>query len=300
MIDKLKGTGVALITPFKQDYSIDYESLERIIEYVLYNRVDYLVVMGTTAETPTLNSDEKNELAAFIRETVKDRVPLVYGIGGNNTSEVLSSIQKADLHRYDAILSVTPYYNKPQQEGLYKHFMAIAEASPLPVILYNVPSRTGVNMTAETTVSLARANSKFCAVKEASGNLEQIAKIIKDKPEDFLVISGDDNLTLPILAIGGSGVISVVANVLPASTSTMVKWGLEEVFNEARKIHLALLEFTQMLFANGSPAGIKAALASLGLCEEVLRLPLVPVSPELRLKIKQSLQTLLSTPKNTL
>ncbi|HAW58489.1 MAG TPA: 4-hydroxy-tetrahydrodipicolinate synthase [Bacteroidales bacterium] len=300
MIDKLKGTGVALITPFKQDYSIDYESLERIIEYVLYNRVDYLVVMGTTAETPTLNSDEKYELAAFIRETVKDRVPLVYGIGGNNTSEVLTSIQKADLHRYDAILSVTPYYNKPQQEGLYKHFMAIAEASPLPVILYNVPGRTGVNMTAETTVSLARANSKFCAVKEASGNLEQIAKIIKDKPEDFLVISGDDNLTLPILAIGGSGVISVVANVLPASTSTMVKWGLEEVFNEARKIHLALLELTQMLFANGSPAGIKAALASLGLCEEVLRLPLVPVSPELRLKIKQSLQTLLSTPKNTL
>jgi len=300
MIDKLKGTGVALITPFKQDYSIDYESLERIIEYVLYNRVDYLVVMGTTAETPTLNSDEKNELAAFIRETVKDRVPLVYGIGGNNTSEVLTSIQKADLHGYDAILSVTPYYNKPQQEGLYKHFMAIAEASPLPIILYNVPGRTGVNMTAETTVSLARANSKFCAVKEASGNLEQIAKIIKDKPEDFLVISGDDNLTLPILAIGGSGVISVVANVLPASTSTMVKWGLEEVFNEARKIHLALLEFTQMLFANGSPAGIKAALASLGLCEEVLRLPLVPVSPELRLKIKQSLQTLLSTPKNTL
>ena len=300
MKNKLKGTGVAFINPFKQDYSIDYESLGKIIEYVLYNQVDYLVVMGTTAETPTLSWEEKLELAAFARETVKGRVPLVYGIGGNNTSEVVASIRKADMHGYDAILSVTPYYNKPQQEGLYKHFMAIAEASPMPVILYNVPGRTGVNMTAETTLNLARSNSKICAIKEASGNLEQIAKIIKDKPQDFLVISGDDNLTLPILAIGGNGVISVVANVLPASFSTMVRWGLEEVFTEARKIHLALFEFTQYLFANGSPAGIKAALASLGMCEEVLRLPLVPVTPELRSKIKQSLQNILNKQKNTI
>ncbi len=293
MKDILKGTGVALITPFKEDLSIDFASLEKIIHYVTQQGVDYLVVMGTTGETPTLQPEEKKALAAFVREINKGRLPLVYGLGGNNTTEVCKQLRQTEMHDYQAVLSVTPYYNKPQPEGLYRHFMAVAEASPLPVILYNVPGRTGVNMTAETTLRLAHASSKFCAIKEASGNLDQMAKILKEKPDDFLLISGDDNLTLHILAMGGSGVISVVANVLPGLFSRMVHRALEGKFEEAAHMHLNLFEFTQLLFAGGSPAGAKAALASMGLCNETLRLPLVPVTSELKQKIEQTLQTLI-------
>lgn len=293
MKDILKGTGVALVTPFSEDFSIDYPSLEKIIHHVSNQGVDYLVVMGTTGETPALLSDEKKELAGFVKEVNRGRLPLVYGLGGNNTQEVCRQLEEADLQGYQAVLSVTPYYNKPQQEGLYRHFMAVAEASPLPVILYNVPGRTGVNMLAETTLRLAHASPKFCAIKEASGNLDQMAKILKEKPEDFLLISGDDNLTLHILAMGGTGVISVVANVLPGLFSQLVNAALEGNFAEAARIHLQMFEFTNLLFAGGSPAGAKAALASMGLCQEVLRLPLVPVSAELKQKIEQTLQTLI-------
>lgn len=292
MKDILKGTGVALITPFKEDFSIDFGALEKIIKYVTDNGVDYLVVMGTTGETPSLHADEKIELAAFVREVNGDRLPLVYGLGGNNTAEVCDKLKKTDMQGYQAVLSVTPYYNKPQQEGLHRHFMAIAEASPLPIILYNVPGRTGVNMLAETTLRLAHSSKKFCAIKEASGNLDQMAKILKDKPDGFLLISGDDNLTLPIISMGGAGVISVVANVLPGPLSKMVHLALEGHFAEAASIHLKLFEFTNLLFAGGSPSGAKTAMAHLGLCKEILRLPLVSVTPELKQKIKQTLQTL--------
>lgn len=293
MKDILKGTGVALVTPFSEDFSIDYPSLEKIIHHVSNQGVDYLVVMGTTGETPALLPDEKKELAGFVKEVNRGRLPLVYGLGGNNTQEVCRQLKEANLEGYQAVLSVTPYYNKPQQEGLYRHFIAVAEASPLPVILYNVPGRTGVNMMAETTLRLAHASKKFCAIKEASGNLDQMAKILKEKPEDFLLISGDDNLTLHILAMGGAGVISVVANVLPGLFSQLVSAALKGNFAEAARIHLQMFEFTNLLFAGGSPAGAKAALASLGLCQDVLRLPLVPVNAELKQKIEQTLQTLI-------
>ncbi|MGC8865391.1 MAG: 4-hydroxy-tetrahydrodipicolinate synthase [Bacteroidales bacterium] len=293
MKDILKGTGVALVTPFKEDSSIDYASLEKIIHHVSNHGVDYLVVMGTTGETPTLLSNEKKELAGFVKEINRNRLPLVYGLGGNNTQEVCRQMKEFDLQGYQAVLSVTPYYNKPQQEGLYRHFMAIAEASPLPVILYNVPGRTGVNMLAETTLRLAHSSTRFCAIKEASGNLDQMAKILKEKPKDFLLISGDDNLTLHILGMGGVGVISVVANVVPGMFSQLVNAALQGNFADAARIHLQLFEFTNLLFVGGSPAGAKAALASMGLCQEVLRLPLVPVNAELRNKIEQTLQTLI-------
>ncbi|MEJ5301904.1 MAG: 4-hydroxy-tetrahydrodipicolinate synthase [Bacteroidales bacterium] len=292
MKDILRGTGVALITPFKEDFSIDFDALEKIIKYVTDNGVDYLVVMGTTGETPSLHAHEKKELAAFVREVNGDRLPLVYGLGGNNTAEVCDKLKTTDFQGYQAILSVTPYYNKPQQEGLYRHFMAIAEASPLPIILYNVPGRTGVNMLAETTLRLAHSSKKICAIKEASGNLDQMAKILKDKPDEFLLISGDDNLTLHILSMGGAGVISVVANVLPAPFSKMVHLALEGQFAEAANIHLKLFEFTNLLFAGGSPAGAKVAMAHLGLCKDILRLPLVSVTPDLKQKIEQTLQTI--------
>ncbi|NPV36277.1 MAG: 4-hydroxy-tetrahydrodipicolinate synthase [Bacteroidales bacterium] len=292
MKDILRGTGVALITPFKEDFSIDFDAIEKIIKYVTDNGVDYLVVMGTTGETPSLHAHEKKELAAFVREVNGDRLPLVYGLGGNNTAEVCDKLKTTDFQGYQAILSVTPYYNKPQQEGLYRHFMALAEASPLPIILYNVPGRTGVNMLAETTLRLAHSSKKICAIKEASGNLDQMAKILKDKPDEFLLISGDDNLTLHILSMGGAGVISVVANVLPAPFSKMVHLALEGQFAEAANIHLKLFEFTNLLFAGGSPAGAKVAMAHLGLCKDILRLPLVSVTPDLKQKIEQTLQTI--------
>ena len=294
MTNDWKGTGIALVTPFREDGAIDYSALEKIIDYQICNHAGYLVVMGTTGETATLTAEEKKQLAGFVKETVKSRVPLVYGLGGNYTSALIENIRQTDFSGYSALLSVTPYYNKPQQEGLFRHFLEVAGVSPIPVILYNVPGRTGVNLTAETTLRLARASGKFCAIKEASGNLDQMAMILKERPKDFLLLSGDDNLTLPILAMGGDGVISVVANVFPGPFSHMVNLSLEGDFRQARRIHLDLFEFTNLLFANGSPAGAKAALAGMGFCQEILRLPLVPVSPEYKDKITNLMKTILS------
>ncbi len=282
-----KGLGVAMVTPFKADYSIDYPAIDRLIEYLLTNGVSYLVVQGTTAETATLTDTEKRELADYIIKKVNRRVPIVLGIGGNDTHRVIESYQKFDLFGVDAILSVTPYYNKPTQKGIYLHFKTIAEATRLPLIVYNVPGRTGVNMTAETTLKLAHDfQSRIIAVKEASGNLNQMSYILRDRPKGFLVLSGDDGLTLPQMAIGADGVISVLGNCAPAQFSRLVNLALQGNFADAAPIHLELLELIDLLFAEGNPSGIKAALNALGIIENVLRLPLAPVGESTYEKIK--------------
>lgn len=280
------GTGVAIITPFKQDFSIDYNALERQIEHLISNKIDYIVLLGTTGESVTLSEYEKAELIKFVIQKVDQRVPIVLGIGGNNTQSVIEKIRKTDFEHISAILSVAPYYNKPTQEGLYQHFKAIASASPVPVILYNVPGRTGSNIKAETTVRLANDFKNIIAVKEASGDMSQAMYIVKNKPADFLVISGEDALTLPLISIGFSGVISVVANAFPAEFSEMVQLALNNNVKDAEKIHYKLLEFIDTLFIEGNPAGIKEALLILGITENYLRLPLVPVSAQTHEKLK--------------
>jgi len=288
--NKFIGTGVAIITPFKDDLSIDFPAIERHVEYLISNGVNYLVILGTTGESVTQSDYEKNEVVKFIIEKVDNRVPLVLGIGGNSTNSVIDKIQKSDFKRIDAILSVSPFYNKPTQEGIYQHFKAIAEASPVPIILYNVPSRTGSNMTAETTLKLAHEFENIIAIKEASGNISQAMYILKDKPKDFLVISGEDALTLPLISTGVSGVISVVANALPKEFSTMVNLALENKIDKAQKIHYKILEFIDTLFIESNPAGVKAALKILNIVENNLKLPLTPVSE----KTYQKLENLLS------
>ncbi|PIV62068.1 MAG: 4-hydroxy-tetrahydrodipicolinate synthase, partial [Bacteroidetes bacterium CG02_land_8_20_14_3_00_31_25] len=285
-----KGTGVALVTPFNSDKSIDYESLQKLVEYVINGGVDYLVVMGTTAENPTLNSIEKQSVIKFIVEKNNKRVPIVLGVGGYDTNAVIENIKQVNVNEIDAILSVTPYYNKPNQNGLYEHFSAITKNSPLPIILYNVPGRTGVNISASTTLNLAKNFNNIIAIKEASGNIEQIMEIIEKKPIGFEVISGDDRLTLPLVSVGAIGVISVVANALPKDYSNMVKLSLEGKFLEAKKLHYKLLEFNRLIFAEGSPAGVKCALKKLNIIKNYLRLPLVPVSDELSMKIENILK----------
>lgn len=285
MRDVLQGTGVALVTPFDQNKKIDFPALERLVEYVIAGGVDYLVALGTTAETPTLSCEEKKEVADFIRKQNNGRLPLVYGIGGNCTDNVVAQIKDYDLDGVDAILSVTPYYNKPSQEGIYQHYKAVAEASPKPVILYNVPGRTGVNMTAETTLRLARDFKNIAAVKEASCSVSQMSYILRDKPEGFMVISGDDNMALPLVALGGSGVISVAANVFPKTVSQMINSCLKGDFAEASAIQSDLLECVEALFEEGNPVGVKAALAQKGIMHNELRLPLVPCSTGLYEKI---------------
>jgi len=285
-----KGTGVALVTPFNSDKSIDYESLQKLVEYVINGGVDYLVVMGTTAENPTLNSIEKQSVIKFIVEKNNKRVPIVLGVGGYDTNAVIENIKQVNVNEIDAILSVTPYYNKPNQNGLYEHFSAITKNSPLPIILYNVPGRTGVNISASTTLNLAKNFNNIIAIKEASGNIEQIMEIIEKKPIGFEVISGDDGLTLPLVSVGAIGVISVVANALPKDYSNMVKLSLEGKFLEAKKLHYKLLEFNRLIFAEGSPAGVKCALKKLNIIKNYLRLPLVPVSDELSMKIENILK----------
>ncbi|MCB2195983.1 MAG: 4-hydroxy-tetrahydrodipicolinate synthase [Bacteroidetes bacterium] len=287
---KFSGTGVAIITPFKKDLSIDFEGLEKQIEHLIANGINYLVVLGTTGESVTQTEDEKKQLVAFIKEKVDNRIPIVLGVGGNNTQAVVDQIQKTDFDQIDAILSVAPYYNKPSQEGLYQHFKAIAEACPVDVILYNVPGRTGSNIKAETTLRLAHDFKNIVAVKEASGDFSQAMYIIKDKPEDFIVISGEDALTLPLMATGVSGVISVVANAFPKEFSSMVQFALNNDFAEAEKIHYRLLELIDNLFIEGNPAGIKAALEILGIIENNLRLPLVKVSNKTYEKIDELIQ----------
>ncbi len=268
--------GVALITPFKSDESIDFDALARLVEYQIKNGTDYLVVCGTTAETPTLTEQEKEEITRFVIQIAAGRLPIVLGVGGNNTKAVVDKLQNSDFSGIDAILSVTPYYNKPSQEGLYQHYAAIAKASPLPVILYNVPGRTGVNMLASTTLRLAKEFPVICAIKEASGNFTQIDDIIKNKPEEFMVISGDDGITFPLITLGAVGVISVIGNAFPKEFSRMVRLALQGDYNSSRQIHHRFTELIELLFVEGNPAGVKSMLAVMDYIENVLRLPLVP------------------------
>ena len=285
--NKFIGTGVAITTPFKADLSIDFPSLEKHLEHLISNGINYLIVLGTTGEAVTLFDSEKEELINFIKEKVNKRIPIVLGVGGNNTQAVLNKINETDFNGIDAILSVSPYYNKPTQEGIYQHFKAIAETSPVPVILYNVPERTSSNINAETTLRLAHDFKNIVAIKEASGDLSQAMYIIKDKPKDFIVLSGEDKLCLPLMAIGVSGVISVVANAYPKEYSSMVQLALQNNFKDAEKIQYQLLELIDYLFIEGNPAGVKEALSVMGIIEKTVRLPLVSVGKKTSLKIKE-------------
>lgn len=278
MKKNFRGAGVALITPFKADQTIDFDGLGKIVDSQLENKIDYLVILGTTAETATLRQGEKQQVVNFVCDRVYGRVPIVVGIGSNNTRTVIEDMLAMDLSKVDAILSVVPYYSKPTQEGIYQHYMAISNASPLPVILYNVPGRTGVNMSAETTLRLAHASEKIVATKEASGNINEITKILRDKPAGFSVISGDDTMIVPIVALGGQGVISVAANVVPKTIADLTHFALDGDFKKAAQLQLNLQRICDALFVEGNPAGAKAALNSVGTIENILRLPLVPVS----------------------
>ena len=287
---ELKGTGVALITPFTADNQVDVPALERIVEYVIAGGVEFIVALGTTSEAPTLTKEEKQLVCNTIVRVNNKRVPLVIGIGGNNTQNVLDEIKHTQLDDFGAILSVTPYYNKPSQAGMYAHFAAIAQASPLPIILYNVPGRTGVSMTAETIVSLATNFSNITAVKEASGNLVFDMQLLKQLPAGFTFLSGDDGTTLPSVYMGGKGAISVIGIAYPAEFSQMVRLGLEGKVAEANQLHYGLLPKIGLAFKEGNPIGIKAILAAKGLCEPYVRLPLVEASAELKKEVAANVQ----------
>ncbi len=280
-----KGLGVALVTPFRENGSVDYNGLQKLIELQVNNGTDYLVVQGTTGESATLSASEKIAVLDYIAEINAKRLPIVLGVGGNNTSSVAQQLEHLDTSHVDGILSVSPYYNKPSQQGIVAHYRTIANATDLPIILYNVPGRTGSNVLAETTLELASDVKNIVAVKEASGNLEQIMSIIKNKPDGFLVLSGDDALTLPHLTIGGDGVISVVANAFPKRFSTLVHAALEGDLNLAREKHYELIEIIQQLFVDGNPGGIKHVLSLLNICEDHLRLPLVKVNEKTAKKL---------------
>ena len=288
----ITGAGVALVTPFDSNGNVDYTALSRVTEFTLANGIDFLVALGTTAETPTLEKEEKQKIVREILDTNKGRVPVVIGIGGNDTRAVVRQIKEQSFEGIDYLLNVAPYYNKPGQKGLYMHFSEIAESSPVPVIIYNVPGRTGSNISAETTLRLANDRKNIVATKEASGNLDQIMAILRDRPEGFGVLSGDDALTYPIVALGGEGVISVMANACPDRMSKMVKKLRDNELAQARKLHFEMLELIQMIFAEGSPAGIKNALKQLGLCEDYVRLPLTTVSEALEARIREYLKKL--------
>ena len=287
---ELKGTGVALITPFTADNLVDVPALERIVEYVIAGGVEFIVALGTTSEAPTLTKEEKQLVCNTIVRVNNKRVPLVIGIGGNNTQNVIDEIKHTQLDDFVAILSVTPYYNKPSQAGMYAHFAAIAQASPLPIILYNVPGRTGVSMTAETIVSLATNFSNITAVKEASGNLVFDMQLLKQLPAGFTFLSGDDGTTLPSVYMGGKGAISVIGIAYPAEFSQMVRLGLEGKVAEANQLHYGLLPKIGLAFKEGNPIGIKAILAAKGLCEPYVRLPLVEASAELKKEVAANVQ----------
>ena len=284
--------GVALITPFNEDGTIDFPALARLIEYQIQNGIDYLVALGTTAETPTLTEDEKARVRAFIIEKVNGRVPIVLGLGGNNTNAIVENLKTQNFDGIDAILSVVPYYNKPSQEGIYRHYKAIASATKLPVILYNVPGRTGVNMTAETTLRLARDFDNIVAIKEASGNITQMDDIIKNKPSDFMVISGDDGITFPLITLGAVGVISVIGNAFPREFSRMVRLARNGDYASALTIHHRFTELFSLLFVDGNPAGVKCLLHAMGYIQNQLRLPLVPTRITTYEKIRDVLQKL--------
>ncbi len=272
-----KGLGIALITPFCEDGSVDYDSLKRLVQYQLDNGADFFCILATTGETPTLTADEKSKIKNLVVDIVQARVPILMGCGGYNTLAVVEELKTGDFKGIDGILSVCPYYNKPSQEGLYQHFKAIAAATELPVVLYNVPGRTGVNMTAETTVRLARDCKNIVAIKEASGKLEQVDEIIKNKPRDFDVISGDDALTFPMVSCGAVGVISVIGNALPKEFSKMIRLQMRGEYDPARKIHHRFIDLFSLLFVDGNPAGVKAMLHEMGFIQNKLRLPLVPM-----------------------
>jgi 4-hydroxy-tetrahydrodipicolinate synthase len=284
------GTGVAIVTPFRKDGSVDFKALEKLVENLVKGKVEYIVALGTTGESATLNKEEKAAVTEHILDIVDNRIPVVIGIGGNNTAEVVHCIEQADLSRLAGVLSVSPYYNKPTQEGIYQHYKAISDASPLPIIVYNVPSRTNSNITAETTLRLANDFENISAIKEASGNMGQIMHILKYKPKEFQVISGDDLVTLPIIALGGEGVISVVANAFPKDFSEMTRQALKGNFAEARKLHYKLTEIIDLLFADGSPGGIKAVLEIMGVCSNILRLPLVPINKKVYAALQEEVK----------
>lgn len=289
---RLKGTGVALITPFRKDCSVDFLSLDKLLKHVKENGADYLVVLGTTGESATLNKEEKNAILNFVIESNDKKLPVIAGFGGNSTNDVVNSIKHYNFSGIDAILSVTPYYNKPNQRGLYSHYKAIAEISPVPVILYNVPGRTSVNMTAETVLQLANDFKNIIAVKEASGNFEQIMTISKYRPFDFLVISGDDLITLPLISCGIDGVISVAANAFPSMFTNLVNFAIKGKFKEAWDIQQKLIEIMNSLFVEGNPAGVKAALKIQGICQDFVRLPLVPLSKNTYNKLAKQIEDL--------
>src|SRR5664279_1163753 len=283
----LRGTGVAIITPFKKDGSVDYHALEKLIDHLIKNGVEYNVTLGTTGETPTLTKDETIEIVNCTFDKVNKRVPVVVGIGGNNTSQLLDSLKYMPLDQATAILSSSPNYNKPSQEGLFQHYKVFSEAAPKPVLLYNVPGRTGSNITAETTIRLARECKNVVGIKEASGIMVQCMHILKDRPEDFLVVSGDDHLALPLIACGMDGVISVAANCFPKDFSELIRLSLSLNFPAASKLQYKLLDGIDLLFAENNPAGVKCFLSEMGLIENVVRLPLVPLSSPLHQKVKE-------------
>lgn len=287
-----KGLGVALITPFTKNGEVDYSSLKRLVEYQIQNGADFLCILATTSEAPCLSKEEKQKIKDLIVEISSKRVPILMGCGGNNTKAVIEELQTLDLTGIDGVLSVCPYYNKPSQEGLYRHFMAISEASPLPVVLYNVPGRTGVNLKPETTVRLANDSTNIVAIKEASGSLEQVDEIIKNKPADFDVLSGDDALTFSMVASGAAGAISVIGNALPKEFSRMIRLEFKGEYEPARKIHHSFTELYSLLFVDGNPAGVKALLHEMGFIENVLRLPLVPTRLTTLQKITNILKAL--------
>lgn len=286
---KLIGTGVAIVTPFTKSGKVDVTALEKLVKHLHTGKVEYIVVMGTTGESVTLSKEEKQIVIDTVVKVNAKKLPLVLGIGGNNTLEVVETIKKTDLSSFEAILSVAPYYNKPNQEGYYQHYKAVSNATKKDIILYNVPGRTGSNVTWETQVRIANDFKNIVATKEASGNIEQIMKIIKNKPADFMVISGDDNLTLPVIAAGGLGVISVVANAYPKQYGEMVRLSLKHKFNDAQKLHYSLVDITDQLFADGNPGGIKYALSLLKVCQPYVRLPLC----EPNNKVKETLKKLM-------
>jgi len=282
---ELVGTGVALVTPFNDDLTVDHDALSNIVNYNIENGTDYLVISGTTGESVTITKQEKKDIIKTISTANNGRLPLVLGIGGNNTAAVIEEIKTTDLSVFTAILSVSPYYSKPTQEGLYQHFRAIAEACPIPVILYNVPGRTSKNMEPATTIRLANDFKNIVAVKEAGNNVQQYLELLKDKPEDFMIISGDDDLALGVVLAGGSGVISVIGQALPKTFSKMIKLGLEGKEKEAYKLHNSMIDLVGYIFEENNPAGIKAVLANLGLCKNNVRLPLVKATEGLSAKI---------------
>lgn len=291
-MQSLIGTGVALVTPFKKDLTVDLEALKRIVNYQIDNQIDYLVVLGTTAENVTLNAEEKELVITTIIEVNANRIPMVLGVGGSDTAHVVNELKTRDLSAFVAVLSVAPYYNKPNQEGMYQHFKAISEASPKPIILYNVPARTGSNMLPSTVIRLANDFKNIVAIKEAAGDIVQAMQLIQNKPKDFLVISGDDMIALPIILAGGSGVISVIGEGIPKQFSEMIRLGLKGKVREAYDIHYRVADGINLIFEQGNPAGIKEIFYYLGLSENIVRLPLVNVDADLAERIKKFMKEL--------